>query len=350
MSNLSLIALGSLFPAVLAAQTATVIGQVRMTDGGQALGFTTVSILPRGPQLLTNESGRFLLRDLPGGEVHVRFKRIGYAPRDTTVTVAVGDTARIEIGMRRLVIQLPAMMVSGKCTNEAPTQPQPAVLAELFDQVNQNAERMRLFAKEKPFLLDVFRMRGYRSRGDKIVPTRVDTVVRRPLPPEPYQPKRVIQRGEGRDADGWVLALPELPDFADSAFTNNHCFRYAGQTRYGADSVIQVDFEPVPWLDKEVDIEGTMYLRADGYQLVATITKLNKVPGQFRRSGLEEVTVRARFSEIATGVAVLDEWEMTTRYRYPQPSRVEMGQVFSFRWTDSTLTKIDTLPAGKPPR
>jgi hypothetical protein len=147
-----------------------------------------------------------------------------------------------------------------------------------------------------------------------------------------------------------VLALPELPDFADTAFTNNHCFRYAGQGRYERDSVIQVEFEPVPWLDKEVDIRGTMYLQVDGYQLEGTLTKLNKVPPQLRRSGLLEVEVRARFSEIVTGVPVLDEWQMTTHYRHPQVPGVEVGQVFSFRWADSTAAKRDTMPSSKPPR
>lgn len=45
--------------------------------------------------------------------------------------------------------------------------------------------------------------------------------------------------------------LPDLSDLADTAFTNNLCLWYPGQERVGSDSVIRVDFEPVPWLDKE---------------------------------------------------------------------------------------------------
>ena len=60
--------------------------------------------------------------------------------------------------------------------------------------------------------------------------------------------------------------------------------------------------------------------------------------------------MRARFSEIVTGVPVLDEWQMTTRYRYPQPPGVEVGQVFSFKWADSTAVKRDTVPPPRPPR
>lgn len=104
------------------------------------------------------------------------------------------------------------------------------------------------------------------------------------------------------------MALPELPDIADSAFTNNHCFRYAGQTRFESDSVIKVEFEPA----------------------------------QFRRSGLQEYTVRARFSEIETGVPVLDQWELLNRFRSPKLNFVEIGQVFNIQWTDSTAVKPDT--------
>ena len=34
--------------------------------------------------------------------------------------------------------------------------------------------------------------------------------------------------------------LPQLTDIADTAFTNNHCLWYAGQQRFGSDSVVRV--------------------------------------------------------------------------------------------------------------
>jgi hypothetical protein len=325
------------------AQGASVSGQVFLREGGEPLGYTTVAILPQGTQLLTNDAGQFLLVNLPPGDVRLTFKRIGFVPKDTTLTIAANETARIRIDMTRLVIRLPAILVSGKCTNESPFESRPAVLAELFDQVTQNAERMRLLATSMPFLTQVVRVRGFRNRDNRIVATQRDTVFRRPLPASPYAPKQVIRRGQGIDAGEWVVALPELPHIADTAFTNNHCFRYAGQTRFESDSVIKVEFEPVAWLDKEVDIEGTLYLRVDDYQLVGSVTSLNRIPAQFRRAGLQEYTVRARFSEIVTGVPVLDQWEVTNRFRSPKLPQVEIGQVFNIRWTDSTAVRPDTV-------
>lgn len=298
-------------------------------------------------QLLTGESGTFMLHNLPAGEVRLRFKRIGFAPKDTALSVAANDTARIRIEMTRLAIRLPAMVVSGKCTERAPFEEKPAILAELFDQVKQNAEQVRLLTKDRPFLLQTIRIRGSRTRDKRVLATRIDTVMRPPVPADSYVPRRVLGRGEGVDAAAWVVRVPELPDLADTAFTNNHCLQYAGQTRFDSDSVIRVDFEPVPWLNKDVDIQGSIYLRVDGYQLVAMDTKLNRIPGQFR--GLREFSVRARFTEFVTGVPVLADWELTNTYRNSSIApRVELGQVVNLKWLDSLEAKRDTIPRPQP--
>ena len=81
-----------------------------------------------------------------------------------------------------------------------------------------------------------------------------------------------------------------------------------------------MDFEPVPWLAREVDLEGSIYLRADGYQLVGLVTKLNRIPPQNR--ALQEYVVRARFSEIVSGVPVLSEWTLTNSTSPSLPRRL----------------------------
>lgn len=334
-----------LVAATAGAQDAVIAGQVFFRESGQPLGYASVSVVSRSTQLLTGESGKFLLLAVQPGQVRLRFKRIGFAPKDTTLTLAQNDTVHIRVELSRLVIQLPAMLVSGKCTNQAPFEPRPEVLASLFDQVQQNAERVKLLAAAKPFQMQILRLRGIKGRDGKIGTTGLDTVMRPPLP-EPYKPRTVVQRGAGVDAGLWVLALPELPDFADTAFANNHCLRYAGQTRFESDSVIRVDFEPVPWLDKDVDIEGSLYLRVDGYQLIGMVMKLNKVPSQFIRSGLQEVNVRARFQEFVEGIPVLSEWELTNKFRGAVPARVELGQVIGLKWMTPSAPR-DTVSRGQ---
>jgi hypothetical protein len=98
--------------------------------------------------------------------------------------------------------------------------------------------------------------------------------------------------------------------------------------------VIQVDYEPVPWLAKEADILGSMFLKVGTYELVGTITKLNRIPGQFRRDGLREFTVTARFADLVPGVPVMFHWETLNLFRPPTSARVETGEVTGIRWPD----------------
>jgi hypothetical protein len=339
-SILGLLVFATISPVAAHAQNAVVRGQVLQRDG-QPLPYATVTLLSQGTQHLTSDAGAFVLIDLPPGEVRLRFKRIGFAPKDTVVVVAPGATARIRVEMARLAIRLPEVVVSGRCTNETPFETRSPMLAELFDQVSQNAERMTLLATAKPFVMRTASVGGVRDPRKPFVPMRVDTTERGPLPVVRYEPKRVARRGTGSFAGSWMIHVPELPDFADTAFTNNHCFRYAGQTRFEMDSVIAVEFEPVPWLDREVDIMGTIYLRVDDYQLVALEARTNRMPANSRH--IADYTHRTRFKEVVPGIRVMFEWELMNVFRNGSPPFVYSGKVFEIRWTDSTHLKVDTV-------
>ena len=341
VSRLWVFAFAAISPLAAYAQSAVVRGQVVLQGDGQPLPYTTVALLSQGTQRLTSDSGTFVFIDLPPGEVRLRFKRIGFAPKDTVVLLAPGATARIRLEMARLAIPLPEVVVSGRCTNETPFEPKSAVLAELFDQVNQHAERMTLLATAKPFVMRAATVGGFRDPKKAFVPIRVDTLERGPLPVFRYEPKRVARRGTGTYAGSWMIHMPELPDFVDTAFTNNHCFHYAGQTRFETDSVIGVEFEPVSWLDKEVDIKGTIYLRVDDYQLVALVARTNRLPSDSRH--IADYTHQTRFKEVVPGIPVMFEWELRNVFRNGSPPFVQTGKVFDIRWTDSTRVKVDTV-------
>jgi hypothetical protein len=51
--------------------------------------------------------------------------------------------------------------LNGTCTDRTPFEERPAMFAELFDQVRQNAERMRLLANERPFVLQTVAVGGF---------------------------------------------------------------------------------------------------------------------------------------------------------------------------------------------
>jgi hypothetical protein len=54
-------------------------------------------------------------RSLPQGGVRLRFRRIGFAPKDTALVVGATDTIRVRIEMTRLVLELLAVVVQGAC-------------------------------------------------------------------------------------------------------------------------------------------------------------------------------------------------------------------------------------------
>lgn len=322
--------------ARLTAQGVTITGQVFLREAGQPLAYTVVAVPSRGTQFITGAEGTFALRDLPPGATLIRFRRIGFVPLDTTLTVSSNAATHLRVEMTRLALRLPTVVVRGRCTDRSPLERASETLEQLFDQVKQNAERVRLAAEARPFEIEVLRVRGRRDRSGLLIPEKMESVARSPLPERRYAPRQVIRRGAGAESGEWHVMVPELSDFADSAFTNNHCFRYAGQQRFFADSVIRVDYLPVPWLAKQADIEGSMFLAVGTYQLVGTITRLNRIPAQFRRTGLRDFTVTARFAELVPGVPVLFSWELVNGFRPPNPAFVETGEVTGIKWRDST--------------
>ena len=100
------------------AQPATVAGRANARETGQPVGYAAISVLPRGEERLASASGAFVLPDLPPGEVRLRLRHIGFAPKDTTFVVGANDTAQVRIEMTRLALAL-------RVADSHPLQPPP---------------------------------------------------------------------------------------------------------------------------------------------------------------------------------------------------------------------------------
>jgi hypothetical protein len=86
----------------------------RVTGGGsQGLSNVEIQVLgqPRA-STLTNQQGRFVLRDIQPGLAEVRFTLLGYAPRTATLLVQPGRTAEIAAAMATEPIELEPIQVS----------------------------------------------------------------------------------------------------------------------------------------------------------------------------------------------------------------------------------------------
>jgi hypothetical protein len=87
-------------------------------EGDVGLGNVDVVVVGReSARTLTNQQGRFAIRDVPPGLVSLRFARIGYVPR--TATVIVQPEATVEVGATLPVepIQFEAIEVSVRSRN-----------------------------------------------------------------------------------------------------------------------------------------------------------------------------------------------------------------------------------------
>ena len=110
----SLVALTTTAP-VVAAQTGTgrVTGVVtEMTGGLPVVGANVVLTGSRyGTQ--TGSDGRFTITGVPAGQYRVRASRIGFSPREDTVTVADGQTATLNLALQQVSVTLDQIVVVG---------------------------------------------------------------------------------------------------------------------------------------------------------------------------------------------------------------------------------------------
>jgi TonB-dependent starch-binding outer membrane protein SusC len=108
------LALAALVPgAVGAQQTGTVVGQV-ITDSGEPLPGTQVSIVGTEIGGLTNQEGRFVIPGVPAGERSLQVQRLGYRTVTQTVNVTPGAVVSVDIVLRVSAVQLDQIVVSGQ--------------------------------------------------------------------------------------------------------------------------------------------------------------------------------------------------------------------------------------------
>ncbi|MDH3223098.1 MAG: SusC/RagA family TonB-linked outer membrane protein [Gemmatimonadota bacterium] len=103
-----------LFAAPLTAQsTGTISGQVIDGVTQRPLVGAQVSLVDGRQGGLTNQSGQFLIVNVPTGEHTVRIEFIGYGSAEQTVQVTAGGTAVADFTMTQSAIQMDAIVVTG---------------------------------------------------------------------------------------------------------------------------------------------------------------------------------------------------------------------------------------------
>jgi len=100
-------------PSVRAQQGGTITGRVVDASTGQAIAAVQVFISALDIGGLTQQSGRYLLQNVPAGTHTLSVSRIGYRTTEAEVTVAGGQTVEQNFSLAGEALQLEAIVVTG---------------------------------------------------------------------------------------------------------------------------------------------------------------------------------------------------------------------------------------------
>jgi hypothetical protein len=280
------------------------MGDVVSRESGFPLGHSMVTVLGAERQTFTSEAGVFAFRALEPGRYRLHVTHIGYLPADVDAEVPAGAAPqRVRVALARLSQQLATVKVVAESRCTAPGRPDPGInpdLSAIIIQLRLNAEHYRLLADSFPFEYQVQRSQAeMKSDGNRGTP-RIDTLAfRTDRRGWEYTMGDMVERHPNGE---YVMHLPDLRDFASYDFLNNHCFRYGGldSTRQGV--LLRIDFRADVQI-RTPDVNGTIYLDAQTYQIRRADLELSKIPPEVQQVTALHVTTL--FSEISPSITVI---------------------------------------------
>src|SRR5262245_47473202 len=150
------------------------------------------------------------------------------------------------------------------------------------------------------------------------------------------------------------MMVPQLVDFADDVFTDNHCFKYAGVSKVDGVRRIQVDFEPIKTL-REPDVRGSMFLDTASYQLVRSDFVMERPSYLHPTEETWEIRVSTWFREILPALPVVDRICTRTTSHYvaraggPRGAAIEAQRRIALRFERESPLAASALPLKEAP-
>lgn len=297
--------------------TTVIMGRVIVRETGLPLPYASITINGKNQQF-TDSTGRFQIEGIATGEVTLRARRIGFSPGETKVEISRGDTARVAIPMTRLAIQLPAVFaVKKECRDPgAPGRGADPAVAQLYDQLRQNADHFRLLSVTYPYVYLAERQFVTSLNDSVIERTPLEQLTGSSARTWSYEPGKMVFENAATTLTN--MHLPTLAVFADERFAETHCFEYGGTVELDGMQLVRMDFMPDDKL-REPDIAGSIYLDPRTYQIRRSDITLSKVP--YALSGrITGHTVTTYFTEIAPGIPIIGAFRA-------QVSKIRDGEV-----------------------
>ena len=298
---------GALAAAPLAAQgtTNTVVGLVVAQESGERLAHSVIAVPSLDIHHFSDDSGTFVLRQLPPGSFVLHVRRLGYAPKDLMLTVRAGVQDSLRVELTRVAMKLAPVHVHADpmCTTPGLGAVKDSVLTTLLTQLRMNGEQYRLLAERYPFVYSQERIISSElTNGETRIDT-IDTVVVASKPPWRYRPGHILTRPGRRQRGELIFNIPTLLDFADRLFLDNHCFVDGGLDTVDGTDLLRIDL--IAWREiKTPDVNGSIFLDPETFQIRRSVLRLSRSP---KVKGLLDLEVSTVFQEALASIPIVTQ-------------------------------------------
>jgi hypothetical protein len=303
----SLLVTVALLPAVVSAQGApsTIVGIVVAGENGERLAHSVIAVPSLEIHRFANDSGAFVLRDLPPGAFPLHVRRLGYAPRELMLTVRAGGQDSLRIELTRVAVTLAPVQVHADppCTTPGLRAVTDSGLAALLTQLRMNGQQYRLLAERYPFVYSQERIFSSELKAGETRIDDIDTVLVASKPPWRYRPGHILTRLGRRQRGELYFNIPTLPDFADALFLDNHCFADGGLNHVDGSDLIRIDLYAWERI-KTPDVNGSIFLDPETFQIRRSVLRLSRNP---KVRGLMDVEVTTIFQEAMASIPIVSQ-------------------------------------------
>jgi hypothetical protein len=293
------------FPAALSAQGTTLTGVVAAQESGERLAHSVIAVPSLEIHRFADDSGTFVLRELPPGSFLLYVRRLGYAPRDLMITVRPGATDSLRIELTRVAMKLSPVQVRAdpQCTTPGLRAVKDSALTTLLTQLRMNGEQYRLLAERYPFVYSQERIFSSELKTGDTRIDAIDTVLVGSKPPWRYRPGHILTRTGRRQRGELFFNIPTLLDFADPLFLDSHCFADGGLNNVDGTDLVRIDL--VAWAKIETpDVNGSIFLDPTTFQIRRSVLRLSRSP---KVSGLVEMEVSTVFQEALASIPIVTQ-------------------------------------------
>lgn len=291
-----------------AQERTTVLGSVTDGSTGAPVNGAFILLVGRDDErvagTLSDASGRYVLRGVPGADLRLRVERIGLeTSRSESFTLLAGEVLTRDFVLQPAAVSLAGVEVevsgSRRCSLDGD---QASTTVRLWQEARKALEVAR-WVDEVGYRYDVRNFTRQVDRNARTVlseRTVRETLVGR-APVASLDPDSLAAAGfVQRDAQGWAFYGPDAQALLSDAFLSNHCFETVRE-----EDRLGLAFEPAR--DNPLpDIRGTLWFDDDG--------GLDRV--EFRYTQLEEDMARLPGVGLAGGevrFALLDEGAWVVR-------------------------------------